>query len=358
MKKILCLIDSLGPGGAQRQIVGLASLLKERTYNVMVAVYHDDGFYVNQLNADDIPYVCFRNASNAFLRLWKIARYIRRVKPDVVVSYLETPSICACFAKLCNKKFKLIVSERNTTQHTGIKEKVRFNLFRVADFIIPNAFAQECYIKKEFPKLSEKVLTIPNFVDLQYFTPKYKNRKQKPDVMIAATIWQSKNTLGFIDAVAELKTKGYRFHISWFGKNAAHMDYYNRCQKRIDDLELGDCIELKEKTYDIRKFYQDADFFCLPSFYEGTPNVICEALACGLPIACSDVCDNSEYVIQGENGFLFDPYRTDSICLALERLLSLSNSDFDVFCHNSRKIAELKLSKERFVQSYITLLEK
>lgn len=42
--KVLCLIDSLGSGGAQRQLVGLASLLKEREYDVLVVYYHSDHF--------------------------------------------------------------------------------------------------------------------------------------------------------------------------------------------------------------------------------------------------------------------------------------------------------------------------
>ena len=46
MKKILCFIDSLGAGGAQRQIVGLAVLLKHKGYNVKMVTYYDIPFYI------------------------------------------------------------------------------------------------------------------------------------------------------------------------------------------------------------------------------------------------------------------------------------------------------------------------
>ena len=161
MKKILCLIDSLGAGGAQRQLVGLATFLKKQGHDVIVACYHDNRFYVDSLLSDGVPYVYIKKAHSSTFRLWHVARYIRHVKPDVVISYLATPSICACVAKIFNRSFKLIVSERNTTQYTGRNEKIRFNLFRVADYIVPNAFSQEDYIKKQFPKLSKKVVTIP-----------------------------------------------------------------------------------------------------------------------------------------------------------------------------------------------------
>ncbi len=359
MNRILCFIDSLGPGGAQRQLVGLASFLKEKGYDVTVAFYYDDPFYVNLLQTNGVPYVFLKKAQNTTFRIWHVAHYFRKLKPDVVISYLETPSICACISKLFNRRFKLIVSERNTTQHTGRNEKIRFNLFRLADYVVPNAYSQETYMRTHFPKLANKIVTIPNFVDLEHFIPpQERHRREIPKVMVAATIWASKNTLGFIDAVAALKAKGYRFHISWYGLNIKYVDYYNQCKSKMEKLGVSDFIELKEKTTNIRERYQDADYFCLPSFYEGTPNVICEAMACGLPIVCSDVCDNSKYVFEGKNGFLFNPKDTDSIVAAFERLFVLSNEEYESFCHYSRTLAEQKLSKETFVKEYVKLIEK
>ena len=357
--KILLFINSLGAGGAQRQLVGLATFLKHEGYDVIVACYHDDRFYVDMLLSSGVPYVYLKKANNTIFRIWHVAKYIRRVKPDVVVSYLETPSICSCVAHLFNKKFRLIVSERNTTQHTGRNEKIRFNLFRNADYVVPNSFAQEKYIKEVFPFLANKVVTIPNFVDLKHFVPVIEKVQHKvPEIVVAASIWKSKNTLGFLDAVSELKRQGYPFHISWYGKVASHIDYFEQCQQKIIELAIKDCIELKEKTQHIREKYQKADYFCLPSFYEGTPNVICEAMACGLPIACSDVCDNSIYVREGENGFLFNPLNTESIVESLKRLLSLRGVEYKTYCLNSRKRAEALLSEENFVNSYVKLIEQ
>ena len=357
--RILLLIDSLGPGGAQRQLVGLATFLKERGYDVIMATYHDNRFYVDQLLTNGVPYVYLKKAERSITRIWHIARYIRKVKPDVVISYLETPSICACVAKLFNRRFKLIVSERNTTQRTGRNENIRFNLFRIADYVVPNAFAQEDYIKTTFPKLADKVVTIPNFVDLQHFVPPVERKRiEVPEIIIAATILASKNTVGFIDAVAKLKADGLRFHISWYGKDATHLDYFGQCEEKINRLGVSDYIELKEKTTAIKEKYQVANYFCLPSFYEGTPNVICEAMACGLPVACSDVCDNSRYVEEGVNGFLFNPHDSNTIYKAIKQMLSLSETEYQSYCLVSRQRAEEMLSKEKFVQSYIKLIEQ
>lgn len=359
MNRILCFIDNLGPGGAQRQLVGLASFLKEKGYDVMVAFYYDNRFYVDFLHSNGVPYEYWEKAKKITFRIWHVARYIRKTKPDVVIAYLETPSICACLARLFNHRFKLIVSERNTTQQTGTNEKVRFNLFRIANYVVPNAYSQETYIRTAFPKLADKIVTVPNFVDLEHFVPPMKRcRRETPEIMVAASIWPSKNTVGFIDAVAKLKEKGHKFHISWYGLNTNHIEYINQCRQKIERLGLADYIELKEKTTQIKERYQDADYFCLPSFYEGTPNVICEAMACGLPVVCSDVCDNSKYVIENENGFLFNPKDTDSVVVAFERLFALTEEEYKSFCHNSRTLAEQKLSKDTFVNAYLKLIKK
>lgn len=355
--KILLLIDSLGAGGAQRQLVGLAVMLKQRGYDVIVATYHDNRFYVDTILDDGVPYVYLKEAHNACKRIWVVAKYIRKIKPNYVISYLETPSIVASIAHIFNHKFKLIVSERNTTQRIGRNEKIRFRLFRSADYVVPNAYAQENFIVNNFPKLKDKTITIANFVDTDCFYPIEHKRCEIPEIIIAASIWSPKNTLGFIDAVKKLKNMGLRFHISWYGKTASNIDYYNECMDKIKQLEVYDCIDLLEKTKQIKDRYQKADFFILPSFYEGTPNVICEAMACGLPVACSDVCDNPIYVKNGVNGLLFNPHSAESMATAIATLLTIDDKTYAEYCKNSRSMAEEKLSKKNFVESYIKLLK-
>lgn len=358
MKKVLCLIDSLGPGGAQRQLVGLAVFLRERKYDVTVATYYDDRFYVDQLSDYEVPFVYIKHAQKGLLRQWYIMRFINRFKPDVLIAYLEAPSVRACVSHLFNRRFKLIVSERNTTQHVDWRERLRFLSFRLADFVVPNSFSQAAFINQSFPSLTNKVFTIPNFVDVQHFTPQPNRRRRNvPEILVVATIWRSKNTLGFIDAIAQMKEKGWLFHVSWYGKDKSNIEYCNQCLERIDNLGVNAFIELKDKTTHILEQYQSADYFCLPSFYEGTPNVICEAMACGLPVACSDVCDNSRYVVEDENGFLFNPNDSQSIVSALERMITLNENEYIFYCNNSRRRAESLFAKERFVESYINLIE-
>lgn len=353
MKKIILFTDSLGAGGAQRQLVGLAKLLNDTGEDVTVLTYHKDEFYLPFLQENSIKYILLKATRGALKRIIGVCRYIRKENPDVLIAYQEVPSLIACIAKICTPKIKLIVSERNTTQVIDKKVEIRFFLYRWADTIVPNSYSQERFIKEHYPKLLNKVTTITNFVDIEKFdVSENKEISNKPVIMVAATIFNSKNTLGLINAVSLINKEERNFVIKWYGYSEHFSTYYNQCLERIKEYGLEDCIQLLPKTQNIKECYQMADYFCLPSFYEGTPNVICEAISCGLPVLCSDVCDNAIYVHEGDNGFLFNPKSPESIANAIKRMLSLDEKQYAEFSKNSRVIAEEKLSEMLFLKKY------
>ena len=125
----------------------------------------------------------------------------------------------------------------------------------------------------------------------------------------------------------------------------------------IVKYDLQSYIELKDKTKQIKQVYQNADFFCLPSFYEGTPNVICEAMSCGCPVICSSVCDNSIYVEDGDNGFLFDPHNPKSMAESIGRALLVTDYEYAYLSNQSRNRAERLLSEKTFLDKYIKIIE-
>ena len=95
----------------------------------------------------------------------------------------------------------------------------------------------------------------------------------------------------------------------------------------------------------------------MPSYREGFPNVICEAMSCGKPILCSDIADNALLVHDGENGQLFDPLSVNDI---LEKLMLFSKKtrmELEEMGAKSRKIVVENLSEEKFVQQYISIIE-
>lgn len=354
--KIYLFTDCLGPGGAQRQLVGLAVMLKEYGYDIRVCTYYCDNFYKNYLDENGVQNDIIPNAAHTKKRIFAVWNYFRREQPDWVVAYQETPSLVSCIVRVLGCNFKLLVSERNTTQNYTFSTKLRFFLYRVADAIVPNSYTQESFMLSCHSWMKYKLKTITNYVDLDKFRFVRHIRHDVPEILVVASLKHSKNPTGFIEACSILKTKGLKFHVSWYGIVAELPEYVDLCNNLIEKKNLQSFFSIHNKTTEIEKKYQEADYFCLPSFFEGTPNVICEAMSVGLPIICSNVCDNPFYVTKGVNGFLFDPESPQDIAEKLEESLCLSFDNYNKFCEASRQIAEDKLNKELFIKKYLRII--
>ncbi len=356
MKKIMCLIESLGSGGAERQLTGLAVMLSKDGNEVKVLTYYPKFFYKPELDKADIENIFIENAHNKIHRIFGIAKAIIKYKPDVLIAYSPSVAVLLCVLKRFGCRCKLIVSERNTTQVNDIREKVKFFVYRWADWIVPNSNMQEDFIKRNYPSLTSKIIVITNFVDTDLFSPiqETKNKTNICNIICVGRDNPQKNQLRFLDALKILESKGIEFHVDWFG--SFESAYGQQCKEKIIFLELQNYISLKGETSNVRDEYRKHDIFCLPSIYEGFPNVLCEAMSCGLPIVCSNVCDNPNIVRDGVNGLLFNPQNTEEMAIALETMIIMGNSEKETMGTLNRERAVKLFSKEIFLKKYKSLL--
>ncbi len=81
-------------------------------------------------------------------------------------------------------------------------------------------------------------------------------------------------------------------------------------------------VELRGNLPEPAPAYRQADIFVMTSEFEGTPNVLLEAMASGLPVVSTNVGGVPEVVRHGQNGFLVDPGDDEGLCVALERLIA------------------------------------
>lgn len=357
MKRILLIIEHLGAGGAERQICGLASMLTNAGYPCRLITYIDDQFYEPFLRQNNVEYEFLPELADKNKRVWRMAKYVRKYNPDVVISYLTPVNKAVCLAKLLFRA-KLVVSERNNNTCITTDDKIKFNLYRLADSIVPNSNCQGKFISTNFPFLSKKICPIINFVDVNRFTPASEHVENETlRIITVARYTEQKNMLAYLKAIRKVKDLGLNVHFDWYGDKNDNPSYYAEVEKEYQRLEIADYLILHEANRKIEEEYRKSDVFCLPSLYEGYPNVVAEAMSCELPVICSNLYENPYIVEEGVNGFLFDPESIDDMVNAIQKIVSLTNEERRRMGTLNRQLCLKRNTEKEFLNSYIKLIE-
>ena len=129
-----------------------------------------------------------------------------------------------------------------------------------------------------------------------------------------------KGNVVLVQALAGLAERGLRPRLTVVGDGPSR----GKVVAVADQLELADQVTLVGAVGAdrIRDYYADCDVFCLPSFAEGVPIVLMEAMAMEIPVVANAITGIPELVEDGVDGFLVRPGRVDELTGRLERLLS------------------------------------
>lgn len=356
MKRILLITENLGSGGAERQICGLAAMLTKAGFPCRLITYVENQFYEPYLRMNGVDYELVKELWNKNTRVWRAARYVRHNGADVVISFLPSVNKTMCLAKPLMGA-KLVVSERNNNTCITRGDRVQFNLYRLADAIVPNSHSQGDFICKNFPFLAKKVSPIINFVDVNRFTPAVEHRKNgKLRIVTVARYTSQKNVLNYLKVAQKAKEEGLGVHFDWYGDKQHHPDYFAQVEAEYQRLDIADYMTLHNPESHIEQEYRKADAFCLPSLYEGYPNVVAEAMSCGLPVICSNRYENPYIVEEGVNGFLFDPENIEDMLRAIRRIAALSTEERRMMGLRNRNLCLERNTEDAFLKSYLKLI--
>ena len=363
--RIICFIDYLCQGGAQRQLTTLALFLKEMGHTVSFLTYHEHDFFLPVLKEARIEVNCLRS-ENKLRRILGIRDALRAAKPNAVLAFLEGPCFYAELAGFPVRDWGLVVSERlQITPRKLVPDWKRF-CHRLADYVTANSHANRLLLEAMQPSLTGKIATIYNCLDLSLFKPDESAPRNQSAVrlVVAASYQERKNAIGLIKAVslARRKTPQVRITVDWYGgipfylNGAPDKRYLEEAQKTIAEMGLTEDFRLHPAERDIIPQFQAADAVVLPSFLEGLPNTICEGMACGCPILASNIGDADILVQEGQNGFLFDPSSIESMAQAITSLAQSPMVTRLAMGRESRRRAETLFSPSRVARSYETLL--
>ena len=331
--KLLLVIDHLGLGGAQRQIVELACGLARRGHTVELFNYfpeHD--FFLRRVREHGIAVHSYRKGKGfSFGVVGAIASLLRQRDFDVVVSFLNNPNIYTEIARLASHRARLVVCERSSNRGdlSPLAARGRRLLHAFADHVVANSETHAAWLRKN----SELRL------------------------LAVGRVCPEKNLLNLIAALRCFHRKhGYVPELSWAGKKDTS-DGGQRNVAQVDEL-LRSLPEISARWHwlgeqlDMPSLLREHDVLIHASLYEGLPNAACEALAAGLPVLISDVCDHPQLVADGERGFLFNPNDPLSIAGSIEKAVALDAEGWLSLSRNARSYAEAHLGVAKMVDSY------
>ncbi len=361
--RILCVIDCLGSGGAQRQLVGLANGFKNKGHDVSFLVYHKDDFFYDELKANSIP--VFEIIENSYFhRFLKIRKFIRSEKFNVVLSFLETPNLICELAGLPWRKWKLIVGERNANPR--ILKSFRLIIYRFfhlfADKVVSNSYKNIEFVSKVNPFLRRnKLKVIYNRVNPSFFYEREEKhsffKNDKFNLTVIARHQNQKNLKGLVKSIDLLTdSQKNKIEIRWYG-DRIESPYFDESfihgTTLIKKLRL-DQFNFFPATKNTKAAMEEADAIALFSHYEGFPNVICEAMALGKPVICSNVADIPRF-LNYDTCLTFDPSKEEQIANSISYLMSLDKDNLIKLGNINKEIAYQYFNPDNIIEEYCVL---
>ncbi|MCI0534957.1 MAG: glycosyltransferase [Verrucomicrobiales bacterium] len=330
-------ISDLEFGGAQRQVVELANSMNEHHCRVYVVSLADYVPLADSLRDREERFkFILRRARFDFTVVFRLARFLRQVRADIVHSYLFDATIAARLAGRLARRPVVIDTERNT-DYILLKRKhaVAFRLTRWChDMTIANSRAGAAFNSRVLKQPLSMSRVVYNGVDTNRFQPHDESRLRAelgigPDELVVgmfASFKPQKNHPLLLKVARKLLDQGVRFRLLLVGDElykgmSNSLEFKQQIQKLVDDLKLRPHCIFAGNRKDVERYYNVCHVTALPSLFEGTPNVALESMASGVPVVATNVADNAYIVPDGRAGFIVELNDEETMTDRLVRLL-------------------------------------
>ncbi len=333
-KNVLLFIDSLENGGAQRQIVVLANVLHLRGYQVNLLTYYPGDQLSQFLVSDRIRRTTLpRHSKYDFSYFLRLYRYFRKEHPDCVISYLSTPNFWARLAGHLARVPRIITSERNINlaqRHlAALGERL---LAPLSDAIVVNSHEGRQRLI-ELGIADTNLHVIYNGVDCSHFSRQPADAsnglrtsmgidRDELLILLPGRMEAQKNHRLLVTALLRMDPRNARIRVAFAG-NEFDTGIKHEITARIAAGGATDQFLFLGPRADMPLLYSAADLVVLPSLWEGFPNAVIEAMACGTPVIVSNISDNARIVEHGITGYLFGNNDADDLVTALNAFRAL-----------------------------------
>ena len=288
---------------------------------------------LNSLGAEVISLELCRKGINPlkdFKTLRQLTHIFKTEKPDIVLNYTIKPVIYSSIAaqlsrvpKACSFITGLGYTFTSTKFKTRLLRLIVISLYKVAlrknhcvffqnpdDLAIFEKF-------RLFPKGRHKIIN-GSGVNLEKF--KLTNTDKIPNSFaFVGRLLKDKGINEFVEAAKNIKK--YNQDATFWVCGSTDNNPMSLSDKDVKELEGQGAIRYLSYTDDIKGFLNDKEVFVLPSYREGTPRSVLEAMAMKMPIITTDAPGCRETTINGKNGFLVDVQDSQQLTNAMNKFL-------------------------------------
>lgn len=330
-KRILHVIDTLDLGGAQTFLLGLCTHLDKDHYQTEVACMHGRGVYEQAFRGIGVN---VRSLSSGKFPPWYVpefARIMLREHYDILHFHLFGANLCA-------KPLALLAGHPGVLVHDQCNDASRDRnpLLLVADAfwnrysrkVIAVSESTRSYLVDREDLPDDLVTVIPNGVDTTLFRPSTGDEKAAARERLGipsgafviggiGRLVEQKNFSLFLKAVSKLATR--RDDVVAIIVGTGHLAADLKLEAA--GFGLGERIRFLGHIDDRPCIYHALDVLLMTSLFEGTPMVLLEAMASGLPVVAATVDGIAEVCTSGHDALLVKDFQADAFLHCLLRLL-------------------------------------
>lgn len=361
MKKIAIITNSTnGLYSFRKELV--ESLVQSELSVWIIAPISSRSAYFRELGCEIVEIQMENRGTNPIKDLalfLKYDRIMRNIKPDVVFTYTVKPNTYAGF--LCGiKKIPYLVNITGlgeAIEHKGLLAKIVLTLYRLglkkARWVFfQNASNQELFRQKKL--VSEKCSVLPGSgVNLSYHTfQEYPKETENIRFLFIGRMLKDKGMDELLEVIPQIKEQFPQVTFTFVGEVT---ELY---ATKIAKMERQKLLVSVGQQPEVRGFIKESHATILPSYHEGTANVLLESAAAGRPVLASKVPGCQETFEEGITGIGFQSKDTSDLKRAILAFLELSYEQKKEMGRAARKKMEAEYDRQIVVKAYIEKLKE
>lgn len=316
---ICFLAGTLGQGGAERQLFLLCRLLVDAGAQVRVLSLSKNEFWEEPIRELGVPVIWVGQKSSKPARLWAIRQQLKRWRPAICQSQHFFTNLYAYLAckGLGIKDLGAIRSNTHLEMASHNQYLAQWSL-KWPSLILANS-KQAIAAARQYGRHSKPMAYLPNIIHAGEFPRVKPAVKDRYRILGVGRLIRLKHWPTFLRVIAELSHDGFPVEGVLVGDGPQRKQLEALAAKL--NLQQAD-LQFVGAVDDVGPLYASADLLLATSSLEGMPNVVMEAMACGLPVVSTRVGGVPDLIEHGEHGYLAEVDGCASLREHCSKLLS------------------------------------